>query len=68
MIENKKNMTLKEIFIFFWDLILIILVIFIFTKYILWPSQIYGNSMDSNFYTDEYILVNRISYIDFPFI
>jgi signal peptidase I len=24
--------------------------------------------MDSNFYTDEYILVNRISYIDFPFI
>ena len=68
IIPKKEISTKREIFLFFKDFILIIWFFFLFTQFIIWPSQISWHSMDSNFYDKEYILVNKLSYLDLPYI
>ncbi len=60
--------TQKDIFLFLRDIIIIFIVIFLwFFKFVLWPSEIIWHSMNDNFYENEFILVNRFSYLDLPF-
>ncbi len=66
--KKTKNVSIKEVFLFFKDFILIFWIFYLFIQFIIWPSQISWNSMDSNFYNKEYILVNKFSYLNLPYV
>lgn len=57
-----------EILDFVKDLIIIWIVVLIIRTFIAEPFQISGESMASSYYDKEFIIVDRFSYLDIPFI
>lgn len=53
----------SEIFDFFKDLIVIIVIVVVVRSYVAMPFQISGQSMYSSYYDREFIIVDRVSYL-----
>lgn len=49
---------------FFRDAIIIFLVVILLRTYVVSPFRISGNSMEENYHDDEYILVDKFSYLN----
>ena len=62
--EEKKNkqMTLKELIDFVRDVAVILAIVLLIRTYIVSPFQINGSSMETSYHTNEYILVDKLSY------
>lgn len=69
MLENLKERNLKnEIIDFIKDLAIVIVIVLFIRTYFILPFQISGQSMYSSYYDREFIIVDRFSYLDIPFI
>ncbi len=70
--EGGKKITSSPLFregIGLWkDLIIIILIVVFIRSFIMLPFQIKGPSMLDSYYDKEFIIVDRLSYLDIPFI
>lgn len=69
--ENKKGFKssfLWEIIDFFKDLAIIIVIVLVIRTFLVIPFQINWSSMDDSYYDKEFIIVDRFSYLDIPFI
>ncbi len=64
--KSNKNSDLKEILIFFRDIIIIILIVLFVRKFLILPFQISGQSMSESYTDREFIIVDRLSYLDIP--
>lgn len=49
----------------FWEIFLNIIIIIFLGFFVIMPFQIHGSSMEENYHNGEYILVNKISYLNF---
>jgi len=56
-----------ELIDFFKDLIIILIIVLIIRTFLILPFQISGQSMYSSYYNKEFIIVDRLSYLKFPF-
>ena len=66
--EEKKVDYVKEIFDFWKDLLIIIILVLVIRTFFVIPFKISGSSMDSSYYDKEFIIVDRFSYLDIPVI
>lgn len=60
--KKEKQMTLKELIDFVRDVAIILAVVLFIRYYFVSPFQINGNSMETSYHSNEYILVNKFSY------
>ena len=60
------NETLREFITFFRDIIIILLCVLFVRAFIVIPFRINGSSMESSYHDKEYILVDKVSYTNFP--
>lgn len=60
------NSTFSEFIRFLRDFILILLIVFFIRTFIITPFQINGQSMEASYHDKEFILVDKLSYLDFP--
>lgn len=67
-IKIKEENSLKETLLFFRDIIIIILVVLFIRRFFILPFQISGQSMFESYVDKEFILVDRLSYQNIPFI
>jgi len=58
----------KEIFDFLKDLVIIAVIVIFLRTFVAEPFQISGQSMASSYYNQEFIIVDRFSYLDIPLI
>ena len=58
----------KEIIDFVKDLVIVLVFVLIIRTYLISPFQISWQSMYDSFYNKEFIIVDRFSYLDIPFI
>ena len=58
----------SEIIDFFKDLVVIVAIVLIIRTFIVEPFQISGESMAKSYYDKEFIIVDRFSYLDIPWI
>lgn len=58
----------QETIAFFKDLAIIILIVLFVRTFLVMPFQINGQSMYESYYNGEFILVDRLSYLDIPLI
>lgn len=56
----------KEAFDFLKDIIIIVAVVFFIRTFLMMPFQINGQSMYAPYYDKEFIIVDRLSYREFP--
>ncbi len=66
--EEKKESKKQQIISFVKDLLIIFIIVLVIRAFFIAPFQINWDSMDSNFYNKEFILVNRLTTVDFPVI
>lgn len=67
--NNYQNNNFKsEIIAFLKDLIIIIIIVVIIRTFFILPFQISGQSMYDSYYDREFIIVNRFSYLEIPFV
>jgi len=62
------KINIREILDFIKDLVIIWIVVLIIRTYIAEPFQISGQSMYGSYYDKEFIIVDRFSYLDIPWI
>lgn len=62
---GKKNLK-GEIFDFWKDLFVIVIIVVIIRTFLAEPFQISGQSMADSYYNGEFIIVDRLSYLDIP--
>ena len=62
---NEASLTLSHFIKFLRDIVIIFLLAFSIRSFIATPFQIDGNSMNNNYYDNEYILVNTFGYLNF---
>ena len=55
---------LKETFDFIRDLVIILLIVVFIRSFLFMPFQINGQSMYNSYYDKEFIIVDRLSYLD----
>jgi signal peptidase I len=60
--KKEKHLTLKELIDFVRDVAVILIVVLFVRTYLVSPFQINGSSMETSYHTNEYILVNKLSY------
>lgn len=58
----------REIIDFLRDLVIIIVIVLVLRTYLVEPFQISGQSMYESYYDKQFILVDRFSYLDIPYI
>lgn len=63
---QEKDSTFKEIYIFFRDIIIIILIVLFVRRFLILPFQISGQSMSESYTDRQFIIVDRLSYQDIP--
>ena len=66
--EEKKETKKQQIISFIKDLWIILIIVLVIRAFFIAPFQINWESMNDNFYDKEFILVNRFTTINFPFI
>lgn len=66
--ENKdpKSLSKEEVIWFLKDLLIIVIIVLSIRFFVGVPFQVSGHSMDDTYYDRWFILVNKLSYIDFP--
>ncbi len=62
------NNFLQEALDFFKDLVIIIAIVLFVRTFLIMPFQINGQSMSESYYDKEFIIVDRFSYLNLPFI
>lgn len=65
---STKEKIKKEVIEFFRDLVIVIVAVFFIRTFIAEPFQISWQSMATSYYDKEFIIVDRFSYLDIPFI
>lgn len=60
------NSTMREFVSFFRDLIVILLIVLFIRMFIVTPFRINGSSMETSYHDKEYILVDKLSYLNLP--
>ncbi len=60
------NNTFHEFISFFRDLIIILIIVILIRIFLITPFRINGTSMEESYHEKEYILVNKLSYLNFP--
>jgi len=60
--KEKQHVTLKELIDFVRDVAIILAIVLFVRSYFVSPFQINGNSMETSYHSNEYILVNKFSY------
>lgn len=63
---NETNSTFREFITFFRDLIIILLIVILIRIFIITPFKINGTSMEESYHEKEYILVDKLSYLNLP--
>ena len=58
----------SEILLFLRDICIILAIVLFVKEYIGSPFRISGNSMETNYHSGEFIIVDRLSYRSLPFI
>lgn len=58
--------TFREFIKFFRDLIVILLIVILIRVFVITPFRINGTSMEESYHENEYILVDKLSYLNFP--
>ncbi len=66
--KKEKTSFLWEIIDFFKDLAIIIVIVLIIRTFFVIPFQINWHSMDKSYYDKEFIIIDRFSYLDLPFL
>lgn len=66
--EEKTKSILKEFVEFIRDLVIIFLIVLFIRSYLVLPFQISGQSMYESYYDRQFIIVDRLSYHDIPFV
>lgn len=64
----EKSNIKSEIIDFLKDLVVIVLIVLFIRTFLVEPFQISGQSMYASYYDKEFIIVDRFSYLDIPFI
>lgn len=62
---EETNKTFQIFISFFRDLIIILIIVVIIRTILVTPFRINGSSMESNYHDKEYILVDKLTYLDF---
>ncbi len=60
------NKTAREIISFFRDLVVILLIVLFIRLFLVTPFRINGSSMETSYHDKEYILVDKLSYLNLP--
>jgi signal peptidase I len=55
-----------EVIDFIKDLVIIVLIVLFIRTFLVEPFQISGQSMSDSYYDKEFIIVDRLSYLDIP--
>jgi len=55
-----------EVFDFLKDLVIIAVIVLLIRTFLAEPFQISGESMADSYYNGEFIIVDRLSYLDIP--
>lgn len=66
--EIGKTSFLWEVIDFFKDLAIIIIIVIVIRTFLVIPFQINWASMNNSYYDKEFIIVDRLSYLDIPFL
>lgn len=62
---DETTSTFREFITFFRDLIIILLIVIIIRIFLITPFRINGTSMEESYHEKEYILVDKLSYLNF---
>lgn len=65
--SGEEPFRIKEVIVFFRDLVIILCVVMFIRTYVASPFRISGNSMEENYHDKQFILVDKFSYADFGF-
>lgn len=68
MSETQSKSFFSETIDFLKDLVIIVLIVFVIRTFLIMPFQINGQSMYDSYYNGEFIIVDRFSYRDMPFL
>lgn len=63
---NEGNKTMREFISFFRDLIIILLIVLFIRSFFVTPFRINGSSMETSYHDKEYIIVDKLSYLNLP--
>ncbi len=63
---NEGNKTMREFISFFRDLIIILLIVLFIRSFFVTPFRINGSSMEASYHDKEYIIVDKLSYLNLP--
>jgi signal peptidase I len=63
---TETNSTFQEFITFFRDLIVILIIVILIRIFLITPFRINGTSMEESYHEKEYILVDKLSYLNFP--
>lgn len=63
---DEATSTFREFITFFRDLIIILLIVILIRVFLITPFRINGTSMEESYHENEYILVDKLSYLNFP--
>lgn len=62
---EETNSTFREFIRFLRDLLVIFIIVILIRVFLVTPFRINGSSMESSYHDKEYILVDKLSYLDF---
>ena len=63
---DETSSTFREFITFFRDLIIILIIVIMIRVFLITPFRINGTSMEESYHEKEYILVDKLSYLNFP--
>jgi signal peptidase I len=63
---DETTSTFHEFITFFRDLIVILLIVILIRIFLITPFRINGTSMEESYHEKEYILVDKLSYLNLP--
>ena len=63
---SDSDSTFRELITFFRDLIIILIIVILIRIFLITPFRINGTSMEESYHEKEYILVDKLSYLNLP--
>jgi len=65
-LENGYKSLKHEVIDFLKDLVIIVVIVLFIRTFLILPFQISGQSMYDSYYDRQFIIVNRLSFLEFP--
>lgn len=63
---SEGNKTIREFISFMRDLVIILLIVLFIRSFFVTPFRINGSSMETSYHDKEYIIVDKLSYLNLP--